>query len=95
MNESTSVESRRLDGNAAAGLCHEIFAVDITSAVARCAHCGASGSFGTLVLYAQEMGAVLRCPSCEDVVMRIVRTPTHAWLDASGARSIAIPLPGA
>jgi len=45
------------------------------------------------MLYAHEMGAVLRCAGCGDVVLRVTRTPTHVWIDATGARSIAIPLP--
>ena len=90
---TTPAESRRLDGNSAAGLLGEVFSVDMTTAQACCHGCGAKGSLATLVMYAAEMGAVLRCPTCEGVVLRIARTPTHVWLDASGARSLAIRLP--
>jgi len=38
------------------------------------------------------MGAVLRCPGCTAVVVRATRTTTHLWIDASGARWIAMPL---
>jgi hypothetical protein len=82
----------RLDGNAAAGLFSEVFTHDATNARATCASCGRTGSIGTLHLYAQEMGAVLRCPGCQGVVMRLARTATHMWIDATGSRSIAIPL---
>lgn len=85
-------EEMRLDGNSAAGLLSEIFVRDVTVAHAVCAGCGTTGTIGALPMFAQEMGAVLRCASCERVVVRIVRTPTHVWLDANGARSIAIPV---
>ena len=93
MNETTmGTEAWRLDGNAAAGLLSEMFARDVTIAQATCAGCGATKTVGALYLYAQEMGAVLRCPGCDNVVLRLSRTHTHLWLDASGARSIAIPV---
>lgn len=84
-------DTLRLDGNAAAGLLSEIFASDITLARATCLGCGLTDSIGHLPLYAQEMGAVLRCRGCECVVLRVVRTPTAVWLDATGSRVIAIP----
>jgi Family of unknown function (DUF6510) len=83
-------ESARLDGNAAAGILSEIFAGDMTTARATCVGCGASGDVGALLLYAPEMGAVLRCPSCGAVVLRVARTPTQLWLDATGARCVVI-----
>jgi len=80
----------RVDGNAAGGLFGELFAVDITAARALCAGCGAAEMVGALVVYAHGMGMVARCPHCEGVVMRMSRTPTHVWLDAQGAKSIAV-----
>src|SRR5215469_14620334 len=47
MNET----SLRLDGNAAAGVLGEIFAVEMTSARCTCAHCGHVAPLGSLVLY--------------------------------------------
>ena len=92
MSEETGKSNAsRLDGNAAAGLFSELFARDVTTARSTCNHCGAVESVGALHLYALEMGAVLRCPGCGCVVFRVTHTPTEFWLDASGARSIAIP----
>jgi len=93
MGSKARADALHLDGNAAAGLLGEVFTADVTSATAKCLGCGATGSVGSLMLYAHEMGAVLRCAGCGDVVLRVTRTPTHVWIDASGARSIAIPLP--
>ena len=38
-----------------------------------------------LRLYAVELGAILRCPSCDEAVVRIARTPRGLWLDLRGA----------
>ena len=92
MADSHFNEVSQLDGNAAASLLSEIFARDLTSARSTCIGCGATDSIGALRMYAHEMGAVLRCPACESVVLRVVRTPTHFWLDATGSRSIAIQI---
>ncbi|MGH7603662.1 MAG: DUF6510 family protein [Gemmatimonadaceae bacterium] len=80
----------RLDGNAAAGMLSELFMPDLTMARAKCAHCRATERVGALLVYAHGMGMVVRCPHCDDVILRVSRTPTHMWLDASGATSIAI-----
>jgi hypothetical protein len=92
MGRVNTSEASRLDGNSAAGLLSEIFACDVTAARATCVGCGSTDSIGALHMYAHEMGAVLRCPGCECIVLRLVRTPTHVWFDATGSQSIAIPL---
>ena len=83
----------RVDGNAAGGMFGELFALDLTAARAKCAACGAAEMVGALLVYAHGMGMVARCPHCEAIVMRMSRTPTHVWLDARGATSIAVTLP--
>ena len=90
--ELNPISDSVIDGNAAAGLFSEVFARDVTVAQATCVGCGRTASVGTLHMYAQEMGAVLRCPGCQGVVMRMARTTTHMWIDATGSRSIVIPL---
>jgi hypothetical protein len=83
-------DALRLDGNAAAGILSEIFAPDLTAARATCAHCGTTRAVGALLVYAHGMGTVVRCPNCDGVVLCVVRTPTHVWLDPTGARRIVI-----
>ena len=83
-------DTRRVDGNAAAGIMSEVFASDLTAARAKCAGCGTMRTIGALLVYAHGMGTVVRCPGCDAVVLRISRTPTHLWLDATGATSIVI-----
>jgi hypothetical protein len=83
-------ESLRLDGNAAAGLLSELFVPDFTAASATCAGCGTTRPVGALLMYAHGMGAVLRCASCEAVVLCLTRTPTQVWLDPTGVRRIVV-----
>jgi hypothetical protein len=83
-------DALRLDGNAAAGILSEIFVPDLTAARAMCANCGTTRAVGALLVYAHGMGTVVRCPSCDAVVLRVARTPTQVWLDPTGARHIII-----
>ncbi len=83
-------DALRLDGNAAAGMLSEVFVPDLTQAVAKCAGCNATQAMGTLFVYSHGMGAVMRCPHCDNVILRIARTPTRIWLDATGATSVVI-----
>ena len=84
------LDSLRTDGNAAAGMFSEIFARDMTAGRAKCAGCGTTRTVATLHVYSHGMGMVIRCPGCDGVILRVARTPTHIWLDARGAVSIAI-----
>ena len=81
-------DALRLDGNAAAGILSELFVPDLTAARATCAGCGATRAMGELLVYAHGMGTVVRCPSCDAVVLCITRTPTRVWLDPTGVRRI-------
>lgn len=74
-----------LDGNALAGVLHEIFALEMTASPTECAHCGQEHELGALLAFTQSPGAVLRCPTCEGVMLRIVETPDAIYLDARGA----------
>ena len=74
-----------LDGNAAAGMLQEIFAEEMTASPTECANCGRVGEVGTLLAFTQAPGMVLRCPACENVMLRIVQTPDATFLDARGA----------
>jgi hypothetical protein len=86
-------EALRLDGNAAAGILSEIFVPDPTTARATCAHCGTIRALGALLVYTHGMGTVMRCPSCDAVVLRVARPRTHLWLDLTGARLVVMAAP--
>ena len=80
----------RLDGNAAAGLLGELFRFDVTVALGTCAGCGAEHQLGAVVLYGQAMGAILRCPSCDQALLRVGRVASGYWIDLRGLRSVRV-----
>jgi Family of unknown function (DUF6510) len=82
-----------LDGSALAGAMAELFAVDLTSAIGRCVGCGISNPLGRVEVYMDAPGAVARCPNCQHVLMRLVRSPDRVWLDMQGIRSLELQLP--
>jgi Family of unknown function (DUF6510) len=82
-----------VDGNAMAGDLSEIFAVDVTAALATCAGCGRAGVVAELRLWGPAPGIVARCPACEGVVLRLVRAPDRVFLDLRGATCLELPLP--
>ena len=73
-----------LDGNAAAGPLSEFFAVDVVSALGRCAHCGRTAALATARLYPNSHGLLLRCPGCTEILLRLVDTGDSVCLDLHG-----------
>lgn len=73
-----------LDGNAAAGVLSEVFLVDVTAAIGRCAGCGSQSPVGATAAYLQAPGVVLRCRGCDAVLVRVVAGPDRYWVDLSG-----------
>jgi hypothetical protein len=84
-------DEMRLDGNAAGGTLLDLFARDVTAAMATCAGCGAVRPVGALLAYGHAMGVILRCPGCDAAMLRLARTPGWVRVDASGLRLLAIP----
>ena len=83
-------EAMRLVGNAAAGILSEVFVPELTTARMTCANCGIIQPFGALLVYAHGMGTVMRCPSCDALVLRVARMRTQLWLDLRGARLVVM-----
>lgn len=83
----------KLDGNAAAGVLQTIFPFEMTMAEAMCTNCGAENVLGAVAAYMHEMGTVLRCPSCESVLMRVAHVQGRYWLDMRGLRALRIAEP--
>jgi hypothetical protein len=88
------VDETHVDGNALAGPLADIFAVDLTAATSRCAHCGRTGPVAGLRVYARAPGLVARCQSCGQVMIRLVNTAGTNWLDMRGVTVLAIPTGG-
>ncbi len=79
-----TAHSNYLDGNAAAGEMSRIFAIDVTTAQGKCAHCGTIKRFAEAQVYMDAPGLVARCVACEHVLLRIVNTRQRTLLDVQG-----------
>jgi hypothetical protein len=79
-----------LDGNAAAGELSNIFALDVTAAQGRCAHCGATKRFAEARLYVHGPGIVARCAICEHVLLRLVNIRQRLLLDVRGMTYLSL-----
>jgi hypothetical protein len=83
----------KLDGNAIGGLLREVFALEMTGAESTCAGCGAVNAIGRVDVYANAPGTVVRCPGCEQVLMRIVHGSGRYWIDLTGIRCLELREP--
>jgi hypothetical protein len=83
-SDDPSVELE-LDGNARAGMFEALFGGDMTAVPGRCAHCHTVNMVGAMRAYTRGPGAVLRCPACDEVVLRVVETDSATYVDARGA----------
>jgi hypothetical protein len=82
------------DGNALAGDVHDVLRVDLTTAVGRCIACGRTGPMAEARVFDQAPGVVARCPACNQVLLRLVRGPGHAWVDVRGLTYLQFLVPG-
>ena len=80
-----------LDGNAVAGLLQEVFAVEMTTATMMCGTCGAGEAVGAMHVF-RGAGIVLRCPHCDNALVKIVAGGTRMWMDFSGLRTMEITI---
>ena len=81
-----------LDGNAAAGLLQQIFAIDITMASITCGGCASVQPLAALRLYGLPMGNILRCPRCQETLIRAVARDRECWLDFRGVAALRLTL---
>jgi Zn finger protein HypA/HybF involved in hydrogenase expression len=81
-----------LDGNAVAGLLQEIFAAEVTTVVGTCASCGASEPIGAIHVF-NGAGTVLRCPHCDNAMVKIVRGDARSWISLEGVRALEMHRP--
>lgn len=70
-----------LDGNAIAGAMFEYFGVEMTTARGTCAHCGTPSCVAELRVYMRAPGAVVRCPTCGNVVIVLVTIASDLRMD--------------
>ena len=73
-----------LDGNVAGGMLREVFALEVTGARGRCDECGAEAFLAEARAYVDAPGLVLRCASCDNALLVLVRGEGRAWLGVQG-----------
>jgi translation initiation factor 2 beta subunit (eIF-2beta)/eIF-5 len=69
------------------GLLQEVFAVELTTAIGTCSDCGAAAPVGAVHVY-RGTGLVLRCPHCDNVLAKIVKSDSRVWIDFPGIRTL-------
>ena len=80
----------KLDGNAAAGILQAIFPFDMTLVQATCTSCGTTNAIGATAAYMHGMGTIVRCPVCDNALIRVAQTKGRNFLDMRGVRVLQI-----
>jgi hypothetical protein len=78
-----------LDGNAIAGTLFDVFGAEMTTARGECASCGATAYVAELRVYVQAPGTVVRCRSCESVLMVLVEKRGITCVDLRGLEALS------
>ena len=86
---SSDLES---DGNALAGPFHDVFCIEVSTAIGRCTYCGREGPMAEARVFDHAPGVVARCPGCGQVLARLVHGPGRAWLDLRGLTWLQVPV---
>lgn len=82
-----------LDGNAIAGALASAFGVEMTTATGTCARCGTRSMVGEFAVYLS--GVVVRCGSCDSVVMVLLKARGVTCVDLQGLEVLEPPVRGA
>lgn len=76
-------DDQHTDGNGVAGLLAQVLAVETTTMTRSCQSCGDTNPMGAHRAY-HGAAAVLRCPSCADVAVRITETDDRVVVEWRG-----------
>ena len=83
-----------VDGNWLAGPMDEFFTFDVTMATATCEHCGDVAELARAMVYRSGAGTVVRCASCDHVLMTLVESEDRAWIHFTGMGAIEVARTG-
>ena len=79
------MDELRLDGNVAAGALAEVFSFEVTTAEYACAGCGRTGVLGGALVYeVRQLGTIVRCPSCDNALIRLAHNRGRYVVDLRG-----------
>ena len=87
--DDAGMDDATLDGNAIGGLLASVFGTDMTTAVGTCGSCGAVTMVAELAVYRPGLGTVVRCRSCESVLMVFVSLHGTTCTDLMGLASLS------
>ena len=87
--DDAAVDDFALDGNAIGGLLASVFGTEMTTATGTCGSCGAVTLVAELVVYRPGLGTVVRCRSCESVLMVFVSLHGTTCTDLMGLASLS------
>ena len=73
-----------VDGNAIGGLLHEVFSSEMTAAASVCGTCGDARPVAELVVYLHAPGTVVRCRTCDSMLMVFVTIHDRTCVDLHG-----------
>jgi DNA-directed RNA polymerase subunit RPC12/RpoP len=81
------MDAQRLDGNAAAGALGEVFSFEVTTAEYACGGCGRTDRLGAAMVYeVRELGLIVRCPSCDNALIRLANNRGRDLVDLRGTK---------
>jgi DNA-directed RNA polymerase subunit RPC12/RpoP len=81
------MDELRLDGNAAAGTLGEVFSFEVTTAEYTCEGCGRTDRIGAAMVYeVRQLGTIVRCPSCDQALIRLAHYRGRYVVDLRGMR---------
>ena len=87
--DDAAMDDFAVDGNAIAGLLASVFGTEMTTATGTCGSCGAVTMVAELPVYLTEIGTVVRCRSCESVLMVFVSIREVVCVDLMGLASLS------
>ncbi len=84
-----TMDNAAVDGNAIGGLLAEVFGTEMTTAVGTCGSCGAVSLVAELAVYRPGLGTVVRCRSCDSVLMVFASVRGVVCVDLMGLASLS------
>lgn len=77
-----------LDGNAIAGTMMTVFGTEMTTETGTCANCGTRSRVAEFGVYMRGPGVVVRCRTCDSVVMVLVEVHEIMCVDLRGLAAL-------
>ena len=85
------MDELRLDGNAAAGALGAFFSFEVTTARYTCEGCGETDRIGAAMVYeVRGLGTIVRCPSCDNALIRLAHGRGGRRIDLRGIRHLQV-----